>query len=198
MARLNDEQVLGMLFDDDFDSGGESDIEEDPAFPLPQPEDIEHTPSPQPTVGEGDISSPSTVQNSGSESEDETEGLRTRGRGRGHRRWRGRGRGRGRGSQREREKARETLHGSEPQQEVRKIKNNRHNKMLHLNIVADSETSRLWIEVDPSSDLVPPSLPFSETTGPQLPAMTSQTPADFFHLIFSNEVLDMLVRETNR
>ena len=44
MARLNREAVLGMLFDPDFDSGGESDIEEDQAFPLPQPEDVDSSP----------------------------------------------------------------------------------------------------------------------------------------------------------
>ena len=48
MARLNEEQALAMLFNADFDSGGESEIDEDLAFPLPQPDDIEHSPSPPP------------------------------------------------------------------------------------------------------------------------------------------------------
>lgn len=47
MARLNKEQVIGMLFDEDFDSGGESEIEEDLAFPLPMAEETGYTPSPQ-------------------------------------------------------------------------------------------------------------------------------------------------------
>ena len=45
MARLNKEQVIGMLFDEDFDSGGESEIEEDLAFPLPMAEETGYTPS---------------------------------------------------------------------------------------------------------------------------------------------------------
>ena len=48
MASLSEEQVLGMLFDPEFDSGGESDIEEDLAFPLPQADELEHSPSPPP------------------------------------------------------------------------------------------------------------------------------------------------------
>ena len=48
MANLSEQQVLGMLFDPDFDSGGESDIDEDAAFPLPQLDEIEHSPSPPP------------------------------------------------------------------------------------------------------------------------------------------------------
>ena len=48
MARLNEEQALAMLFNSDFDSGGELEIDEDLAFPLPQPDDIEHSPSPPP------------------------------------------------------------------------------------------------------------------------------------------------------
>ena len=49
MATLRSgEQVLRMLFDPDFDSVGKSEIEEDPAFPLPQPEKVDQTPSPPP------------------------------------------------------------------------------------------------------------------------------------------------------
>ena len=40
--------MLGMLFDPEFDSGGESDIEEDQAFPLPQPEDADPSPTQSP------------------------------------------------------------------------------------------------------------------------------------------------------
>ena len=35
MATLNREQVIGMIFHEDVDSGGDSEIEEDQAFPLP-------------------------------------------------------------------------------------------------------------------------------------------------------------------
>ena len=48
MANLSEQQVIGMLFDPDFDSGGESDIDEDVAFPLPQLDEIEHSPSSPP------------------------------------------------------------------------------------------------------------------------------------------------------
>ena len=48
MARLNEEQALAMLFNSDFYSGGESEIDEDLAFPLPKPEEAEHSPSPPP------------------------------------------------------------------------------------------------------------------------------------------------------
>ena len=49
MARLSGEQVLGMLFDPEFDSDGESEIEEeDPSFPLPHLEERDCTPSPPP------------------------------------------------------------------------------------------------------------------------------------------------------
>ena len=40
---MDEQQVLGMLFDPVFDSGGESDIEEDIDFPLPR---LEEEPSP--------------------------------------------------------------------------------------------------------------------------------------------------------
>ena len=38
----------------------------------------------------------------------------------------------------------------------------------------------------------PVQLSFSESVGPQLPAMPSQTPADFFHLFCTNDLLDLL------
>ena len=99
MARINEEQVIGMLFDPDFDCGGESDIDEDLAFPLPHPEEEDHSPSPEPLESEW--------RDGSSELEEEWEdeentivqerrrrGGRSRGRGR---RGRGRGRSRGRG-----------------------------------------------------------------------------------------------------
>ena len=54
MARISSDQVLGMLFDPDFESGGESDIDEDPAISLPQCEELELTPSrlPSPLIEE--------------------------------------------------------------------------------------------------------------------------------------------------
>ena len=87
MTTLSGEQVLGMLFDPDFDSGGESEIEEDPAFPLPQLEEVDRTPSPPPP--------PSPP--------------RRRGRGRG----RGRSRGRGRGRERDKERERSPFTGKQ-------------------------------------------------------------------------------------
>ena len=45
MGGISSDQVLGMLFDLDFESGGESDIDEDTAFPLPHCEVLELTPS---------------------------------------------------------------------------------------------------------------------------------------------------------
>ena len=47
MARLSGKQVLGILFDPEFDSGGDSEIE-DPSFPLPHLEERDYTPSPPP------------------------------------------------------------------------------------------------------------------------------------------------------
>ena len=47
MAKLSKDQVIGMLFEDDLDSGDESDIHEDLAFPLPAPGKPEDSPSPQ-------------------------------------------------------------------------------------------------------------------------------------------------------
>ena len=87
MTTLSGEQVLGMLFDPDFDSGGESEIEEDPAFPLPRPEEVDRTPSPPPP--------PSPP--------------RRRGRGR------GRSRGRGRGRERDQERKRSPITGKQTQ-----------------------------------------------------------------------------------
>ena len=72
-------------------------------------------------------------------------------------------------------------------------------KYTNMTTATANETSmRRWSEVDPSSDTEPIPLPFNQSVGPQLPAMPSQTPADFFHLIFTNELLDVLVTETNR
>ena len=48
MAGMNEQEVIEMLFDPDFDSGGESDIEEDEAFPLPQLEEVDSSPNPSP------------------------------------------------------------------------------------------------------------------------------------------------------
>ena len=72
------------------------------------------------------------------------------------------------------------------------------NKLTCSITIADRATGKVWIEVDPNSDTEPVPLPFHESVGPQLPAMGSQTLADFFHLIFTNELLDMLVGKTNR
>ncbi|CAI8058444.1 PiggyBac transposable element-derived protein 4, partial [Geodia barretti] len=57
---------------------------------------------------------------------------------------------------------------------------------------------RNWREIDPAADSEPAPLPFAEPTGQQLPAMSSQTPADFFHLMFTDDLLDMIIEETNR
>lgn len=57
---------------------------------------------------------------------------------------------------------------------------------------------RHWREIDPSADIEPIPLPFSQSVGPQLPSMTNHTPADYFHLLFTNEVLDLVIEETNR
>lgn len=105
MARMNKEQVIGMLFDADFDSGGESEIDEDMSFPFPmQDEDDEYTPSLQCSPRESLVASPAltewdtTSEESGSEIEQESVSRRGRVRGRGRGRGRGRARGRGRGS----------------------------------------------------------------------------------------------------
>ena len=110
MATMNKEQVIGMLFDSDFDSGGESEIEEDPVFPLPMPEETEHTPSPE----QSPFASPTVGRDSSDEEQCETEdvlsqkresqeseaggrtGRSVQGSGRGRVTGRGRGRGRGR------------------------------------------------------------------------------------------------------
>ena len=52
--------------------------------------------------------------------------------------------------------------------------------------------------MDANNDSEPIPIEFSQSIGPQLPTMTSHTPADFFHLIFTNEVLDLVVEKTNR
>ena len=102
MARLNEEQALAMLFNPDFDSGGESET-----FPLPQLEEAEHNPSPPPQWGY----SPETEESDGergsrsetsplSESEVDEAWESERGRSRA----RGRGRGKVREKQRERER----------------------------------------------------------------------------------------------
>ena len=49
MAGISEEQVIGMLFDPDFESGGDSEIDEGVAFPLPEQEDENQSPSPSPT-----------------------------------------------------------------------------------------------------------------------------------------------------
>ena len=110
LARLNEEQVIGMLFDPDFDSGGESEIKEDLAFPLPHPEEPDYRPrSSSPLVARGGscrlaqrITSPQSEIERESECECAYEierGRRGRARARGRGRGRARGRGRGRGTQ---------------------------------------------------------------------------------------------------
>ena len=97
VARLSDGEVLGMLFDPDFDSGGESYIDEDPAIPLPQCDDLEdsHSQSPSPRTKDR---SKRQIEESESEGELLSEDRR-RGRGKVGRRERGNGvRGRGRGT----------------------------------------------------------------------------------------------------
>ena len=105
---MNKERVIGMLFDSDFDSGEESELEEDPAFPLPMPEETEHTPGPEhslfasPTVGrdEEQCETEDVLSQERESQENEARGAGGRtgrsvqGSGRGRVTGRGRGRGR--------------------------------------------------------------------------------------------------------
>lgn len=62
----------------------------------------------------------------------------------------------------------------------------------------NTASSRSWKEVDPLTDIEPAQLSFTEGVGAQLPSMSTQTPANFFHLFFSNPVIDLICEETNR
>ena len=84
MARLSGHDVLSMVMDPDFDSGGESEIEEVDSFPLPR-DDFDLSPSPSPLPSPSPSPSPSPPSSA------------EQGRGRSGRGRRGRGRGRGGG-----------------------------------------------------------------------------------------------------
>ena len=100
-----------MLLDHDFHSSGESEIEEDLAFPLPQQEEVDHSPPPESLAAEErgsstrDMSPPESELDENWESERDSLGRGRRGkrgRGRGRVRVKGRSTGRGRDSARER------------------------------------------------------------------------------------------------
>ena len=76
IAHLNKDQVIGMLFDPAFDSGGDSDIGDDLAFPLPMPEDENCSPSPQvmPQETEAEEETQVTTESESGEGEGEREG----------------------------------------------------------------------------------------------------------------------------
>ena len=68
-------------------------------------------------------------------------------------------------------------------------------KYKHVDVSVPGQKRK---EIDPTTDTQPAQLPFSEQTGAQLPVMSSQTPADYFHLFFTNDLLDHICDNTNR
>ncbi len=85
MAVYTTEAALEAIFGEDFDSGDESEIEDDPLFPLPRSSDEE-------SDSGGEDLQPSDPSSSSS---DEQNRSRSPPRGRGRSRGRGRGKGRG-------------------------------------------------------------------------------------------------------
>ena len=55
-----------------------------------------------------------------------------------------------------------------------------------------------WQRVDPLQDTPPASLPFTESTGPQINLSDSPEPVDFFYHFFDDHLLSMIVEETNQ
>ena len=101
MAGISEEQVIGMFFDPNFESGGDSEINEDVAFPLPEPED--ENPLYRHRIRRGSMRDTEASVQSENEVEEEWEGEEVRGRverrvARGRRGRRGRGGRGGRGS----------------------------------------------------------------------------------------------------
>ena len=122
MAVYTAEEAIQVMFGEEFDSGGESEIEEDPAFPLPRPSSDSDS--------EDEREDRSVPLPSSSDSESESDGKHpdsfagrsrsnsppaTRGRGRGRGRERGRGRQRGMGRGRGRGRGRSRPSGSSRQ-----------------------------------------------------------------------------------
>lgn len=55
-----------------------------------------------------------------------------------------------------------------------------------------------WKEIDPAADVSPSPLPFTEVVGPtpNLPGFSQ--PVEYFRHLFDDQILHLLVEETNR
>ena len=104
MAVYTTDEVLDVIFEADFDSGGESDISEDPSFHLPQESDEQPESDGEQLHGtiRESPSSGSDVETSYSSDPNRSRSLPRRGSGRVHVSGRGRGLGRGQTSYRRR------------------------------------------------------------------------------------------------
>ena len=105
--------------------------------------------------------------------------LLTRGRGRGRR-------GRGRAS-----RSRGT---GRPTQGTGRAMMDNHKSVITTTVAAIQES---WQEIDPIVDPEPAPLPFHRA-GRKLPPDMADTPAEFFHLVFRNDVINLVIGETNR
>ena len=55
-----------------------------------------------------------------------------------------------------------------------------------------------WVEADEASDRAPTALPIVQQSGSQTPLSPDAKPIDYWKLFFDDDILDLLVKETNR
>ena len=176
MAVYTTEEALDVILGDDFDSGDESEIEEDPSFLLPRPTDQESD-SGREFDDEPPFCPPQKSDEPNSDINPESLTCRSRSsspsmRGRG----RGRRRGRGRGS---RPRSRSGVEKSKMESHIKTPCNGQ------------------WEVADSATDVAPTLPPFTKTHGPRTTLGAEASALEFFSL-FDDSVLDLLVEETNR
>jgi len=196
MSKLTAEEALELMFSnspaglEDLDSGGEQEIAEDPNFPFPGSTNSDNSDSEsgESEVSDGDLSGgknkytyiyitllQKVTQSLFSGEGGAKSGGRGIGRGRGHSRGRGRG-SRSRGGQRG--KSRGGRSGGGRQKNF-------------------TPSTIPWMAIAANADTAPAPLAFTERTGSTVQLSTNAKPTDYLAIFLDEEVLGLIVDETN-